>query len=222
MLENQKLRLRFEKTKRAVFSSHLDLMRTMQRAFLRADLPLKYSEGFNPHAQISILLPLSLGMSSVCELMDFRLNGDLPLEVIPQRLNAVLPEGIIVLEAYVAERKVKEIKWLDVEGSFQYDELPAGDAAIELADFFSKESIIIQKKTKRGVGESDIAPAIKEIKLVPDQNRVLLRAVISAQEPTLNPDNLVNALKQLYPGLAPDYAEFTRIQVYDSEMREFR
>ena len=221
MLENQKLRLRFEKTKRAVYSSHLDLMRTMQRAFLRADLPLKYSEGFNPHAQISILLPLSLGMSSVCELMDFRLNADLPLDVIPQRLNAVFPEGIIALEAYIAERKVKEIKWLDVEGSFHYDELPAGDAAIELADFFSKESIIIQKKTKRGVGESDIAPAIKEIKLVPDQNRVLLCTVISAQEPTLNPDNMVNALKQLCPGLAPDYVEFTRIQVYDSEMREF-
>ena len=67
----EKLRLRFEKTGRAIYISHLDLMRTMQRVFLRADCPLKYSEGFNPHALISILLPLSVGVGSVCELMDF-------------------------------------------------------------------------------------------------------------------------------------------------------
>ena len=47
----EKLRMRFSKTGRAIWLSHLDLMRTMQRAFLRAEYPLKYSEGFNPHAR---------------------------------------------------------------------------------------------------------------------------------------------------------------------------
>ncbi|MBR0161183.1 MAG: DUF2344 domain-containing protein, partial [Oscillospiraceae bacterium] len=65
-----KLRLRFEKTGRAVWISHLDLMTTMQRAFSRAGYELQYSEGFNPHPLISILLPLSVGAGSVCELMD--------------------------------------------------------------------------------------------------------------------------------------------------------
>ena len=69
-----KLRLRFSKTGRAIYISHLDLMAAMQRAFARAELPLKFSEGFNPHPQISILLPLSVGTASVCELMDFRLS----------------------------------------------------------------------------------------------------------------------------------------------------
>ena len=64
-----KLRLRFEKTGRAIYISHLDLMATMQRAFSRAGLELKYSEGFNPHPLISVLLPLSVGTASVCELM---------------------------------------------------------------------------------------------------------------------------------------------------------
>ena len=65
MLEaGTKLRLRFAKEGRAVYISHLDLMRTMQRAFLRAEYPLKYSEGFNPHAQISIVMPLSVGTSA--------------------------------------------------------------------------------------------------------------------------------------------------------------
>ena len=57
-----KLRLRFEKTGRAVWISHLDLMHTMQRAFSRAGYALKYSEGFNPHPVISILLLHILGL----------------------------------------------------------------------------------------------------------------------------------------------------------------
>ena len=90
----EKLRLRFEKTGRAIYISHLDLMRTMQRVFLRADCPLKYSEGFNPHALISILLPLSVGVGSVCELMDFQLREEVDLAALPERLTAIMPEGI--------------------------------------------------------------------------------------------------------------------------------
>lgn len=84
----KKLRLRFEKTGRAIYISHLDLMRTMQRVFLRADCPLKYSEGFNPHALISILLPLSVGVGSVCELMDFQLREEVDLAALPERAHS--------------------------------------------------------------------------------------------------------------------------------------
>ena len=70
-----KLRLRFEKAGKAIYISHLDLMRVVQRVFLRAGVPLRYSEGFNPHPLISICLPLSVGTESFCELMDFRVRG---------------------------------------------------------------------------------------------------------------------------------------------------
>ena len=88
-----KLRLRFEKSGRAVYISHLDLMRTMQRAFQRADYGLKYSEGFNPHPILSILLPLSVGASSVCELMDFSLAEEADLAALLEKLTAAMPEG---------------------------------------------------------------------------------------------------------------------------------
>ena len=116
-----KLRLRFEKTGRAVYISHLDLMAVMQRAFARADLPLKFSEGFNPHPQISILLPLSVGTASICELMDFRLLEERDLKTLPDRLTAVLPDGIRALEAYESVRKSAQLKWLDIEGMLEYD-----------------------------------------------------------------------------------------------------
>ena len=71
-----KYRMLFAKTGRAVYISHLDLMRTITRAFLRAECRLKYSEGFNPHPNISIALPLSVGCESVCEIMDFKMLED--------------------------------------------------------------------------------------------------------------------------------------------------
>lgn len=217
-----KLRLRFSKTGRAVYISHLDLMRTMQRAFLRAGYPLKYSEGFNPHAQISILLPLSVGCSSVCELMDFSLTAMPELEKLPERLTSAMPEGIEVLEAYEGGRKSRELKFLRIEGIFEYDARSAGEMAEALREFFKRDEIVITRKTKRGEGESDIRPAIREISFENAGEHVLLRAVISAQEPTLNPSQLVSALHQLCPELEPDFAEFKRVEVYDENMRIFR
>lgn len=216
-----KLRMRFQKTGRAVYISHLDLMRTITRAFLRAEIRLKYSEGFNPHPNISIALPLSVGCESVCEIMDFKLIEDVSPDEILAALSKQMPEGIEVQSVYASERKVKDIKWLSVEGVFEYDERDKSEMAESLRDFFSRESIVIERKTKRGVGESDIAPAIKEISFTPETDGVKLNALISAQEPTLNPEHLVSALRQLSPDICPDFAKFRRLEIFDAEMQVF-
>ncbi len=161
-----KLRLRFKKTGRAVYISHLDLMHTMQRAFSRAGYELRYSEGFNPHPQISIALPLSVGAGSVCEIMDFRLKDEADLSELPARLTSVMPEGIEVIEAYEQQRKPAELKWLEVRGVFEYDERNAERMAEELRAFFSQDEIIIEKKTKRGPEETDIRPLLKSFEIV--------------------------------------------------------
>ena len=219
---SDKLRLRFEKTGRAVYISHLDLMHTMQRAFNRAGLPLKYSEGFNPHPQIAIALPLSVGTGSLCEIMDFKLKGEANLQELPERLTAVMPEGIRVLEAYEPQRKVAELKWLQVEGRFDYDERDPAEMAAALQKFYRQETIVITKKTKRGMGETDIRPGIREIRFTPGEKKVDITAVLSAQEPTINPELLAEALRQLSPELAPDFAKFTRIETYDVGMQVYR
>ena len=219
---SDKLRIRFTKTGRAVYISHLDLMQTMQRAFSRAGYALKYSEGYNPHPLISIALPLSVGAGSLCELMDFRLREDADLSELPARLTAALPEGIKVLEAYEPEHKCAEIKWLSIEGLFEYDERDCSVMTAALREFFSHDSIVITKKTKRGMGESDIRPAIRSIKFEESDGAVTVNALISAQEPTLNPELLSEALRQLRPELAPDFAKFTRLETYDKDMKLFR
>ena len=217
-----KLRLRFTKTGRAVYISHLDLMHTMQRAFSRAGYELKYSEGFNPHPQISIALPLSVGAASLCEIMDFKLNGENDLSALPEKLSAVMPEGITVLEAYEPKRKPAEIKWLEIEGLFEYDERDAEKMADELAGFFAAEEIVISKKTKRGMGETDIRPAISRIAFAACEGGVKVSAVISAKEPALNPELLADALRQKKPELAPDFARFTRLETLDKNGEVFR
>ena len=217
-----KLRLRFEKTDRAIYISHLDLMHTMQRAFSRAGYELKYSEGFNPHPQISIALPLSVGASSLCEIMDFRLTHDVDISEVPARLSAVMPEGIKVLDCYVAEHKPALLKYLEIEGMFEYDQRDAETMRSALEAFFSAEQIVITKKTKRGMGESDIKPAIKNISFEAVDGGVKLHAVISAQEPTLNPSLLADALSQKAPDIAPDFARFTRLETYHENMEIYR
>ena len=98
----------------------------------------------------------------------------------------------------------------------------AEEMAAKLGEFYAQDSIVITKKTKRGMGESDITPAIKEISFAADGSDVRLNAIISAQEPTLNPELLAEATRQLCPDIAPDFAKFRRLEVFDENMGIFR
>ena len=85
-------RLLFEKTGKAIYISHLDTMALFPRIFLRAGLHLKFTQGMSPHAYVSIALPLSVGMSSQCEILDFTLEEEgVELSSLPERLNPYFP-----------------------------------------------------------------------------------------------------------------------------------
>lgn len=217
-----KLRMRFKKTGRAAYISHLDLVQTIQRAFFRAQLPLKYSEGYNPRPQLSALLPLSVGTESLCELMDLQLTRDMDIAPIPSMLTAALPEGIEIMEVYPRQRKPVELKWLKVEGRLEYDGRAIDELIEPLRAFFARDSITVMRKTKRGEGLADIKGAINSLELTPGERKISLGAVISAQEPTLNPALLIDALRQNAPEIVPDFAKFTRIETYDREMTVYR
>ena len=207
-----KLRLKFEKTGRAVYISHLDLMRTLQRMFFRAGLPLVYSEGFNPHAKISIILPLSVGVSSRCEFLDFGLKEYVNLSEIPERLNAVAPEGIRVQSAWPAETKGATLKWLELEGR-----LSGGEPAAFYRELYAAPSLPVIRKTKRGEREEDITPSIHLAEFEDAGDEVHCRLILSAQEPTLSPELFLSACGERAPG----YSAFTRVQAYTEDMRIF-
>ena len=214
-------RILFAKTGRAVFISHLDLMRTMQRAFIRAGVRIRHTEGFNPHPYMNFALPLSLGVESRCELMEFALEGEAALADLPTRLNAVLPEGIEVLDAYVSDTKFKYIKWLDIEAHlFYYNEVHQAE---ELAAFFARPELVTEKRTKRQTASVDIKPLIAALEVTgAAPGELLLTARLSAQEPSLSPAQLLAAVEQLAPALKPDHVRVKRLEVFDKDMNIFR
>lgn len=217
-------RLQFSKTGRARYISHLDLMRTFQRAFQRADLTIKHTEGFNPHPFISILLPLSLGFSSECEVLEFQLLGDTPHQEVPARLNAVLPEGISVERCYEGGRKAKELVLVDYQLTMEYDNgVPAGTADA-WQEMLKRESLNVTKKSKKSkTGETvvDIIPHVKSFSVIESYGALVLNAVISAQNPGLNPQLLVTALTGEYPEMVPDFVRYHRRAVMDSARNLF-
>ena len=215
-----KMRLLMKKEGLAKYISHLDLMRTMRRAFVRADLPLRHSEGFNPHPLMAFALPLSVFHDSDCELLDFEPIGGLDTDAF-KRLRAALPEGLEVLEIYDSQRKFGQIRWLRVLCTLHYNAGVQDGAAITLEQHFSAGPIIIHKRTKRGEADMDILPMIHRISFEATENTIVVTAVIAAQNPTLNPAGIIDAISQL-EGFAPDSADYRRLEVLDEEFKVFR
>ena len=218
-------RLLFEKTGNAIWISHLDLMRLFQRAFKRAGLPLTHTQGYNPRPSVSIALPLSVGIESCCELLDFDLDGDTKLtcEEIQDRLNASLVAGVRVLDVYEDGRKIRDLALLSCQVMLEYDAgVPTGcvDAIREL---FARESVLVPKKSKNGPSEQDIIPMIRELNVVEtDGNTVVLEAVICCQNPSLSPVQLSAAVEKYLPDMKPDFAKSRRIELFDAKRKIFR
>ena len=217
-------RLLFEKTGSAVWMSHLDLMRLMQRAFKRAGLPLTHTHGFNPRPSVSIALPLSVGVESVCEILDFDLEGELPpMETIQTRLNAVLVPGVTVRQVYMDGRKIRDLALLRCRLGLEYDGgIPAG-ATDAIATLFARESLMVEKKSKNGIREQDIRPMIRELSVAQTGEKELrVEALITCQNPSLNPMQLYGAIVRYLPEVAPDFCTCRREELYDEKETIFR
>ena len=217
-------RILFEKTGSAVWISHLDLMRLFQRAFQRAKLPLKHTQGYNPRPSVSIALPLSVGVDSVCELLDFDLDGvTVPCEEITERLNQALVSGVTVHKTYENGRKLRDLALLDCKVTLEYDrEVPEG-AADAIRELFARETLVVTKKTKNGMQDQDIIPMIRKLDIAQTETGVLvLYARICCQNPTLNPAQMVAAINLYLPDYAPDFTKCSRIEILDGQEVIFR
>ena len=235
-------RLLFAKEGAAIWSSHLDLMRALMRSFRRAGIELKHSQGFTPHPELSILMPLSVGVESQCEIAEFTLAEGcaIPAAEIAARLNPVLPAGIRALESWDGGQKAGKLAWLrarltltyEATGNRQqatgettdrivgaaigrqpeaeaFDESPVtshqspGDGGtdssaslrspfdfaqgkaendrIEALDaLFARPSLVVEKHSKKGVVETDIAPMIRELTVFSVGSDPLIAPVIAA------------------------------------------
>ena len=215
----QSIRLLFSKTGMVKYISHLDLQRTMMRALVRSGLRVKYTEGFNPHIKVAFALPLSVGTQSMCEMMDFKLESDETLggEEICGALNGVLPSGIRILEAYEPVTAFKEI----VTAVYEIKLAVQGDCSLDAIRTHFDAPVILQKKTKSGIKDADIAPDVHSIEPVQDGRTLCVTAELSTSSANyLNPIYVVKALESLVSVMETE--SICRIEVMNKSGGRFR
>lgn len=190
-----RVRAVFEKKGRARYISHLDLNRCMLRIFRRSGLPVWYTEGFNPHPYYSFALALSLGFESGCEILDFNITDDnMPVEVIREKLNAVMPEGMKIVSVRPQKKKITEIAKAEYRIVLTSDDTEQLFADIQ--GLMAAEEILIEKKTKRGMKTVDIKPETEILKVEKSGEvlEIIMRLPAGTQT-NFNPTLFLDALK---------------------------
>ncbi len=190
------VRMSFEKTGMAKFISHLDTVRCITRAVKRANVPIWFTEGFNPHAFLTFAMPLSLGFESLCETVDFRLMEEVDLTELAQKINDALPVDITVKEIYAPSTSSNDIRWAEYKIIFNNPD----KALLELAESrLSSEEIIVMKKAKQGRKKVEkpvnIKEHIKSYDLNEDNGRLILNTTLSSgTSQNINPMLLIGVL----------------------------
>ena len=206
-----KLRLLFVKEAQASYISHLDLMRTFQRCFPRTELEIKHTQGYHPHPIISIVLPLPVGQSSECELLDFEVTQASDGCGIAEKLNTGMPTGI------------RELDSLQADVTLEYDAGVPEGAAEQLRELLGRDTLVIQKRTKRKeLADVDIAPMIRKADVTADDHNVFIDLTVQAQNPGLNPQLIEKAIVAYLPALTPDFVRVRRRRILDANGQDFR
>ena len=170
----------FQKNKEISYTSHLDVQRTLQRAFRRADLPLAYSKGFNPHPKLSFATALATGYTSDGEWFEVELDRPIEPETFIDRVNPVLPAGMRVVKAFEADDSIdtlsKLIRAAHYELTVHFDAPVSGQQVSDaVRAIMGNDPVIVEKKTKSGIKPTDIRPDILEasVKEVSDSSAIL-------------------------------------------------
>ncbi len=208
------VRMLFSKTGRAKYISHLDLNRAIIRAVRRAHIPLWYTEGFNRHPYITFAAPLSLGFESVGEILELRLTEEMSLQEVTDRMNAVLPEGLHILETFEAIKKVREL------ASARYIIILSCKDE-ELKSFLAQPEILVEKRTKKKeIKQIDIRPAFADAVVTSAKDGCKMTVTLPCgSENTVNPSLLLSALEKQ---LGDVHAQVLREGLYDKDGQAFR
>lgn len=226
------MRVKFTKENYLRYISHLDLMRLFQRAFKRANIPIKYSQGFNPQPKLSIANPLALGIESSEEFMDIELYERIPESKFIDLMNRELPEGIRILDA----KYFDGIKSISSIISWSYYEIKVRIKNLKDIDFLdilikewlNKDEIIIKKEKIKGnkivQQDRNIRPLIgnviismdKTYKVKDDEYMVTINCLLkSGENGNLKPiDFLKGMCKYLNLDMDTDLADIKRLNMF--------
>jgi radical SAM-linked protein len=207
---NNKIRARVLKGDKVRFISHLDFLNTMNRALRRANIPIAYSQGYNPTPNISFATALAVGLTSDSEYIDFELEEDIDIQEFKDNLNQVLPQGIEILEAKQLLSKSKSLASLLRQSSYfarleLTEELSIDKLREEVANFLSQKELVIRRKRRRKKDRVfDIKPMIYRLEVIGVQSDLATIEMLiqTGSSGNLRPEEVVDALA--------DYLEFVK------------
>lgn len=221
----REVRLFFTKLGNAKYISHLDMNRVFLRAVRRAEIPVWFTEGFNPHPYITFSLPLPLGVESVCECADIRIEDDNYSDrKISEELNRVLPPDIRVVSAGKPQMKPAEI-YCGI-----YDIEYCADNTEKIASDFEKimrsDCLSAVKKAKQGRRKVEVTVNLLEyiITYAVEQNgdKICLKILaLSGQNKNLNPMLFVSALEKAC-GFEYESRSIVKCELFNENFEEFR
>lgn len=209
-------RLQFTKRDKMRYIGHLDLLKYFQRAIKRANVPIAFSMGFNPHQLVSFTMPLPLGMSGLAEYVDIRLESEMPCDDLKTRLNAQMSDGMEI----TAVRRLREdedtgaalVAAADYTAVLDICDPDFADklASLKAVPVWEIEKLGKKKKLKT----VDIRPLIYALDCETAENTVIHARLATGSNSNLKPELM---LRYIYEKLGLDF-DYIRIKIARTEM----
>lgn len=210
-----KYRICYSQGEQVRFISHLDFLRTITRTFKRAEVPVKYSEGFNPHMVMTIGLPLSVGTTSCCDCLDVELTEEVDTDILKERINACAPNGIYVNEIKKSDSLIPLYR-ID---SAVYQSSFKTDIPVKLEDYISAPEVMTQKKSKRKIKEVNIKDFIRNIEVIGSDgiNHCIKMHINAGNFSNLKPELVLRSMEEFF-GCKISDTETERKEIYFDDM----
>lgn len=192
------------------YISHLDFVRFIHRVIRRANLPMEFSQGFNPHPIMTVAMPLSVGVTADAELMKIGFDGDFSEDFIKDTLNENMPTGFKIVD--VKKDKNYDFSKLD---RAEYIVNIKTESKIDIDDFLKNSELKVMKKSKSGIKEADIRPHIHSIENISDfEGGFSLKMCLSAgNNYNLKPDTVIDAMKKYILDFSPEFYTVHRVKL---------
>lgn len=184
-----KIRIKFARKERVKFLGHLDIMRSFQRAFIRAGIKMVYSVGFNPHQKMNFAQPLGVGVLSCGDYLDAEVADGQVTQDIMARLSTQMGEGFEILGVFeipeTAAKGMAAVRYASYIVTINEGSAP------DIEGFMASAEIMTVKKTKSGEKETDIRPLVISLTRSQDTYDMMVTA---GSENNLKPDLLMQVL----------------------------
>jgi radical SAM-linked protein len=193
----QHLLVRYAKRAKMRFASHLDVARAFERGVRRAGLPIAYSAGFTPHPKISYAGSVPTGVASEAEYLSLTLTSRVETGTVRELLNAALPDGIDVIAVTEDSGKTPASQLTASEWQIALPGLPAGDVVPVVGKFLALTEAPVERLTSKGTRRMDARAPVVTLEVLGDFRGCALRMVVRHAVPSVRPDDVLNALRDV-------------------------